>query len=116
VAEALKLQGVRYRPGGSDPDGFDCSGFVWYVFARQGISLPRTVASQFHIGAPVRPDGLRPGDLVFFDTGSRPASHVGVVVSTDLFVHAPSSRGVVRTEHLSAPYWASRYVGARRLT
>jgi len=53
---------------------------------------------------------------VFFDTGVRPASHVGVVVSDDTFVHAPSSRGVVRTEHLSAPYWSSRFVGARRLT
>ena len=116
VAGALELQGAPYRNGGSDPDGFDCSGFVWYVFARQGIAVPRTVASQFQAGAHVRPDALRPGDLVFFDTGVRPASHVGVVVGTDLFVHAPSSRGVVRTEHLSASYWASRYVGARRLT
>src|SRR5204862_604496 len=106
VADALQLQGVRYRNGGSDPDGFDCSGFVWYVFSRQGIAVPRTVASQFQVGAHVRPDALRPGDLVFFDTGVRPASHVGVVVGTDLFVHAPSSRGVVRTEHLSTPYWA----------
>jgi len=116
VSDALELQGVPYRNGGSDRDGFDCSGFVWYVFARQGISVPRTVASQFRAGAPVRPNALRPGDLVFFDTGGSPASHVGVVVGADLFVHAPSSRGVVRTEHLSAPYWASRYVGARRLT
>src|SRR5689334_11125768 len=53
VANALQLQGVRYRNGGSDPDGFDCSGFVWYVFARQGIGVPRTVASQFHAGASV---------------------------------------------------------------
>ena len=107
---------MRYRDGGSDPGGFDCSGFVWYVFSRQGIAVPRTVASQFHTGAPVRPAALRPGDLVFFRTGSSPASHVGMVVGTDLFVHAPSSHGVVRTERLSAPYWASRYVGARRLT
>lgn len=116
VADALQLQGVRYRDGGSDPGGFDCSGFVWYVFSRQGIAVPRTVASQFQTGARVRPDALRPGDLVFFHTGSSPASHVGMVVGTDLFVHAPSSHGVVRTERLSAPYWASRYVGARRLT
>jgi len=116
VAGALELQGVPYRNGGSDPGGFDCSGFVKYVFARQGIAVPRTVASQFLAGLPVRPDALRPGDLVFFDTGVSPASHVGVVVGTDVFVHAPSSRGVVRTEHLSAPYWARRYVGARRLT
>jgi len=116
VAGALELRGVPYRNGGSDPDGFDCSGFVWYVFARQGIALPRTVAAQFQIGTPVRPDALQPGDLVFFDTGSRPASHVGMMVGADLFVHAPSSHGVVRTEHLSTVYWSRRFVGARRLS
>jgi cell wall-associated NlpC family hydrolase len=116
VARALELQGVPYRNGGSDPQGFDCSGFVWYVFARQGVAVPRTVAAQFAAGTPVAAAHLRPGDLVFFDTGVRPASHVGVVVNGDTFVHAPSSRGVVRTEHLSAPYWSSRFVGARRLT
>jgi cell wall-associated NlpC family hydrolase len=116
VASALELRGVPYRNGGSDQDGFDCSGFVWYLFARQGIAVPRTVAAQFGVGVPVRPDALQPGDLVFFDTGGRPASHVGVVVGSDLFVHAPSSHGVVRTEHLSSQYWASRFVGARRVT
>jgi cell wall-associated NlpC family hydrolase len=116
VASALELRGVPYRNGGSDPEGFDCSGFVWYVFARQGVAIPRTVAAQFAVGTPVSADHLRPGDLVFFDTGVWPASHVGVVVSDDTFVHAPSSRGVVRTEHLSAAYWSRRFVGARRLT
>jgi cell wall-associated NlpC family hydrolase len=116
VAEtALSLRGSPYRNGGSSPSGFDCSGFIWYVFAVHGVTVPRTVVEQYRTGLGVRTDQLRAGDLVFFDTGSSPASHVGVVVGPDAFVHAPSSRGQVRVEHLSAPYWSSRYVGARRV-
>jgi cell wall-associated NlpC family hydrolase len=116
VATALSLKGTPYRNGGNTPSGFDCSGFVWYVFGVHGIGVPRTVADQFRTGRGVRPDELRPGDLVFFDTAGSSASHVGVVVGSDAFVHAPSSRGQVRVEQLSARYWSSRYVGARRLT
>jgi cell wall-associated NlpC family hydrolase len=115
VGTALALRGVPYRNGGSDPSGFDCSGFVWYVFASHGIAVPRTVAAQFQAGTPVRATELQPGDLVFFETAGAPASHVGMVVSDDEFVHAPSSRGEVRVEHLAAPYWSSRFAGARRL-
>jgi cell wall-associated NlpC family hydrolase len=115
VSEALAFQGVPYRNGGSDPSGFDCSGFVWYVFGQRGVAVPRTVAAQFGAGQPVGADDLEPGDLVFFETGQSPASHVGVVVDSDRFVHAPSSRGEVRVERLSAPYWSRRYAGARRL-
>jgi len=115
VETALALRGAPYRNGGSDPSGFDCSGFVWYVFGRHGIGVPRTVAEQFRMGHAVREKDLQPGDLVFFETSGGPASHVGVVVGGDEFVHAPSSRGEVRVEHLAAPYWASRFVGARRL-
>ena len=115
VGTALALRGVQYRNGGSDPTGFDCSGFVWYVFARHGIAVPRTVAAQFGAGRQVSAGDLRPGDLVFFDTAGRPASHVGVVVEGRAFVHAPSSRGVVRMEDLDSRYWSTHFVGARRL-
>jgi cell wall-associated NlpC family hydrolase len=115
VETALALRGVPYRNGGSDPSGFDCSGFVWYVFGRHGIAVPRTVSEQFQAGRPVKGRELQPGDLVFFETGGAPVSHVGVMVGGDEFVHAPSSRGEVRVEHLAAPYWATRFVGARRL-
>jgi cell wall-associated NlpC family hydrolase len=115
VLTALGLRGVPYHNGGSDPSGFDCSGFVWYVFARHGIAVPRTVAAQFQSGTPVRATDLRPGDLVFFETAGVTASHVGMVISGDAFVHAPSTRGEVRVEHLAAPYWSSRFAGARRL-
>lgn len=112
---ALQLRGVPYRNGGSDPTGFDCSGFVWYVFAQHGVAMPRTVDGQFRAGRPVRADALEPGDLVFFSTVAPGASHVGVVIGGDEFVHAPSSNGEVRVERLSSPYWSTRYVGARRV-
>jgi cell wall-associated NlpC family hydrolase len=115
VAGALALLGTPYRNGGRTPSGFDCSGFVQYLFAQQGMSLPRSVREQWQIGGPVARDELAPGDLVFFSTVARGASHVGIVVADDLFVHAPSGRGVVRTERLSEGYWAARYVGARRI-
>jgi cell wall-associated NlpC family hydrolase len=111
---ALSFQGTPYRNGGADPAGFDCSGFVEYVFARHGVWMPRTVREQFAVGRKVRSDDLRPGDLVFFDTGSSP-SHVGVMVGGDRFVHAPSSKGIVRVEHLGTRYWSERFVGARRV-
>ena len=115
VGTALSLRGAPYRDGGSDPSGFDCSGFVAYVFAQQGLYLPRTVSEQYAGGNPVATDTLAPGDLVFFSTVAPGASHVGIAISHDQFVHAPSSSGVVRVESLSAPYWASRFVGTRRI-
>jgi cell wall-associated NlpC family hydrolase len=111
----MSLRGAPYRNGGADPSGFDCSGFVSYVFAQQGFALPRTVSEQYDAGRGIPPDAVTPGDLVFFSTVAPGASHVGIIVSSDLFVHAPSSSGVVRVERLSSPYWSSRLVGARRL-
>jgi cell wall-associated NlpC family hydrolase len=112
---ALGLRGTPYRPGGSDPSGFDCSGFVYYVFAQHGLLLPRTVADQFRVGRSVKPEDLRPGDLLFFDTSGGPASHVGLAVGGDQFVHAPAAHGEVRVERLAVPYWHDRFVGARRV-
>ena len=113
---ALGLRGVPYRNGGADPNGFDCSGLVWYVFAQHGVSVPRTVEDQYKAGGTVDVADLRPGDLVFFNTSSSGASHVGISVGGESFVHAPSSSGVVRVEDLRASYWATRFIGARRLT
>jgi peptidoglycan DL-endopeptidase CwlO len=115
ISTALGFRGTPYRNGGTDPSGFDCSGFVQYVFAKHGLTLPREVRDQFHVGSEVKRGELHAGDLVFFETVSRGASHVGMAIGGDQFVHAPSSRGVVRVERLTASYWASRFVGARRL-
>jgi len=112
---ALSLRGIPYRNGGTDPHGFDCSGFTQYVFAQYGISIPREVREQFRVGKSVEPDQLVAGDLLFFTTTDPGASHVGISIGGDEFVHAPSSTGVVRVEHLSSSYWSPRYLGARRL-
>lgn len=112
---ALSLRGTSYRNGGADPSGFDCSGFVYYVFAQHGVTVPRTVLEQSRAGRAVAPDQLEPGDLLFFSTVSGGPSHVAIAIGGDEFVHAPSSVGQVRVERLSASYWASRFVGARRV-
>jgi cell wall-associated NlpC family hydrolase len=112
---ALDLRGIPYRFGGSDPTGFDCSGFVQWVFNQVGLRLPREVRDQYDAGDKVDRDEIAPGDLVFFETVSRGASHVGLAIGGDQFVHAPSSTGVVRVERFTSSYWNSRYVGARRV-
>lgn len=112
---ALALRGTPYRNGGTGPDGFDCSGLVKYVFEQHGIAIPRDTRRQFEVGDDVNPQTLAPGDLVFFTTTAPGASHVGIVIGGDQFVHAPNSNGVVRVEHLSSQYWSSRFIGARRV-
>lgn len=118
AAYALAFRNVPYRLGGADPAGFDCSGLVHYVFAQHGISVPRVVEQQFAVGVTVRPSRIEPGDLVFFNTEGtgRSASHVGIAIGGNRFVHAPNATGAVRVEPLNSPYWGERYVGARRIT
>jgi cell wall-associated NlpC family hydrolase len=115
VGTALDLRGVPYKNGGTDPGGFDCSGFTQYVFAKYGVSLPREVRDQFNTGTPVDRKTLEPGDRIFFTTTEPGASHVGIAVGGDEFVHAPSTSGVVRVERLSSSYWAPRFIGGRRV-
>ena len=116
VVTALGFRGTPYRNGGSDPAGFDCSGFVQWVFAQHGARLPREVREQFLVGERIESDEVQAGDLVFFETVSRGASHVGIAIGGGEFVHAPSSRGVVRVERYTSSYWAPRWVGARRIS
>lgn len=113
---ALAFKGVPYRSGGTDPrDGFDCSGLVQYVFALHGLQMPRVVRDQFRLGRDISLDALEPGDLVFFRTEGRAVSHVGIVLGGEQFIHAPNSRGTVRTSTFAAGYWGDRIVGARRV-
>ena len=113
VTTALGLRGVPYRLGGADLNGFDCSGLVQYVMRQHNIDLPRTVIDQFAVGDAAA--SIETGDLVFFQTLGSKASHVGIALEAESFVHAHNSRGVVRVERLDAPYWASRFLGARRV-
>lgn len=115
---ALGLVGTPYRSAGADPRvGFDCSGFVHYVYRESvGLPLPRSTAAQFEMPAThVRRGSLATGDLVFFDTGGRGISHVGLYVGEGRFVHAPNHGGRVRLDHLDDRYWKERYRGARRV-
>ena len=112
---ALSFKGVKYRFGGASPAGFDCSGFVMYVFDKNGVKLPRTADKQYEVGKPIaKKTELKPGDLVFFETYEKGASHVGIYQGNGNFVHASTSRGVT-VSGLSESYYASRYLGARRV-
>ena len=113
---AETLLGAPYRDGGALPDGFDCSGLVNYVFARHGVAVPRDVRRQSAAGEPVNRDGIAPGDLVFFATTGSGPTHVGIAIGGGRFIHAPKSGDVVRVDSLSAAYWASRFVAARRVS
>ena len=115
VRTALSLRGAPYRDGGSDPGGFDCSGFVQYVFAHHGVALPREVRDQYPLGRRRKLSEASAGDLIFFTTVARGVSHVGVMVGGDAFVHAPSTEGVVRVEHYRSAYWARRVVAVKRV-
>lgn len=115
---ALGLVGTPYQRAGADPAiGFDCSGFVVYLYRDVlGLRLPRTTGELYRMPASApRQSALRTGDLVFFDTGGRGVSHVGVYVGEGRFVHAPNAGGRVRLDRLDDSYWRPRYLGARRL-
>lgn len=114
VSLSMNYIGVPYVFGGTSPYGFDCSGYVQYVFANAGISLPRTADVQYEVGTPISTTELDSGDLVFFSTYTYGASHVGIYVGDNKFIHASSSRGVT-IDSLGGAYWSSRYIGARRI-
>jgi cell wall-associated NlpC family hydrolase len=116
VGTALSFRGAPYRYGGTDPNGFDCSGFTQFVFAQYGVTLPREVREQYRVGEAVTTQELAAGDIIFFTTTDPGPSHVAIAIGGDQFVHAPSSTGVVRVEHLGSSYWSPRYLGARRVT
>lgn len=116
VTAARQLMGVPYKMGGETPQaGFDCSGYIKYVYGLFRIPMPRTVDEQYHVGSPARNSVINAGDLLFFKTAGHSVSHVALALGPDEFIHAPSENGVVRIEKLSSPYWKSRFVGARRI-
>jgi peptidoglycan DL-endopeptidase CwlO len=112
VAIAKRYLGIPYRWGGASPaTGFDCSGFVMYVYARVGVSLPHNAAAQYRYGRAVSRANLAPGDLVFFNG----LGHNGIYVGGGRFIHSPHTGDVVKISSIHDSWYASRWVGARRL-
>ena len=111
VGIAMRYLGTPYVWGGASPGGFDCSGFVMYVYSQLGVSLPHYTGAQWGVGVPVSRGDLQPGDLVFFDG----LGHVGIYIGGDQFIHAPHSGDVVKISSLSESWYAATYDGARRI-
>jgi cell wall-associated NlpC family hydrolase len=110
VGIAMQYLGTPYVYGGASPSGFDCSGFIMYVFAQVGVSLPHNAAAQYGVGTPVDRSQLQPGDLVFFNG----LGHAGIYVGGGSFIHSPHTGDVVKISSMSG-WYASTYVGARRV-
>jgi peptidoglycan DL-endopeptidase CwlO len=110
VGIAMQYLGTPYVYGGSSPSGFDCSGFVMYVFAKVGVSLPHNAAAQYGYGTPVSRSQLQPGDLVFFNG----LGHNGIYIGGGQFIHSPHTGDVVKISSISG-WYSSTWVGARRL-
>ena len=117
VATAQQYLGVPYVYGGASASGFDCSGFTMYVFAQVGVKLPHGATSQLSYGTEVSRSDLQPGDLVFFQDYGAVASHVGIYIGNDEFIHASSSYyngHCVVVSSLSETYYNNHYLTARR--
>jgi len=114
---AKQLSGTPYRAGGVSPKmGFDCSGFVRYVFNEAAnIHLPNNARQIAKIGIEVKKEALQPGDLLFFNTLKLPFTHVAIYVGDNQFIHAPSAGSVVRLDNLESAYWTQHYNGAKRI-
>ena len=112
VGIAMQYLGVPYVWGGASPSGFDCSGLVAYAYAQLGISLPHNAAMQYNsVGVYVSRDELQAGDLVFFDG----LGHMGMYIGGGQFIHAPHTGDVVKISSLYDSWYASTYVGAKRV-
>jgi len=116
IAKAKQFLGTNYRWGGITPQGFDCSGFVYYVINACGFDFPRSLQEQFRTGSPVSRQDLQIGDLVFFSTYQAGPSHVGIYLGDGTFIHASSAQKKLTITPLDKPYYVQRWVGARRLT
>ena len=111
VRSARRYLGVKYRYGGTDPSGFDCSGYTNYVYKRNGLSIPRTAGGQFAAGRRIGIRRAKPGDLVFFKINRRKISHVGIYMGNYTFIHSPRTGRTVSVDNIRKDYWRKRYAG-----
>ncbi|WP_342542035.1 C40 family peptidase [Paenisporosarcina sp. FSL H8-0542] len=115
VSAANNVMGTKYLRGGTTANGFDCSGFIGYVYNQVGVDLPRTSAGMYSTGSSVAKKNLQAGDLVFFNTSGKGVSHVGVYIGGGKFAHSSSSKGVSIAKLNDPYYWGSKYIGAKRV-
>ena len=116
VKTARTQIGVRYKNGGDSPaSGFDCSGFVCWVYGQNGISVPRTTREQVDYGRAISRQDLQPGDLVVFKISLWQGLHTGIYTGKGKFIHSPSKGKSVREDALSDPYWQKSFSTARRI-
>ncbi|WP_320171235.1 C40 family peptidase [Maridesulfovibrio sp.] len=117
VSTARSLLGIPYRWGGRSPEtGFDCSGFIWYVYNRNGINLPRSTSGLLTVGRPVGKSSIRAGDILLYKVSKKGKSlHAAIATGSGTFVHSPSSGKTVCEVSMSGPYWRGRLIEARRV-
>ncbi len=115
ISTAKQYIGVPYQFGGTTPKGFDCSGYLQYIFAKEGLNIPRLADDQYRLGVSVKSSKqLVPGDLVFFSTSGSGISHSALYLGDEKFIHASSSKGI-RIDELSSSYWKPRFVGGKHI-
>ena len=112
VGTAKQYLGVKYKYGGVTPGGFDCSGYVMYVYRKSGIGISRVLKNQYYSGKRVALGNARPGDLVFFKTNGRDISHVGIYLGENRFIHAPTTGKSISYASMENRYWKKRYIGS----
>ena len=112
IATALSLLGQSYEFGGNGEGGFDCSGFVMYVYQKNGIPMARTTKRQFHGGNLIQKTSIKPGDLVFFTITGDSISHVGIYLGAEKFIHAPRKGKNIEVSSLANSYWKEHFAGA----
>jgi len=117
VKTAQTYLGAPLKRGGASPEeGFDCTGYVFYVYQEAaGITLPRKSHDQVQMGAAISPISLQPGDLVYFKVEEIRSLHVGLYLGEGRFIHAPSTNGTVEVDSLGTEHWRLRFLGARRI-
>jgi cell wall-associated NlpC family hydrolase len=116
IQTALSLLGTPYRFGGTTPQGFDCTGFINYVYRHSvDIVLPRESHNLIRAGKPISATDLQPADLVYFKIERQKPLHVGIYIGNGKFIHAPSSKGRVNIQSLGMDYWRDRFIAARRV-
>ena len=112
VKSALSLVGTPYKYGGNSRHGFDCCGFVMYVYGLNRIHLPRTSREQFAAGKKIEMKDIRKGDLLFYKVRNDTISHVGIYIGDRYFVHSPVPGTRVRSERIDLEYWTAHFAGA----